>query len=220
MKSLLSSTAFLIVNKRLSNVIGLKPSVLLADLISKEQYFHSRGECAGGWFYNTRENITKDTTLSRHEIDQSIKILKQRGILQTKLIGLPAVKHFKIFANKIADILQTDLLDIENTDCKEVATNNNNLIITKNEISILKQEFQEEVFSSDYTTEMCQSFFDYWTEPDKKGKMRFEKQKTWCTSRRLSYWNRTEKKMYPQKQSKISKNIDILNNLKNKINRL
>ena len=39
MKHLLSSTAFLIVNKQLAALIGLNETVLLADLISKEEYF-------------------------------------------------------------------------------------------------------------------------------------------------------------------------------------
>ena len=39
MKALLSSTAFLVVNKNLAKNIGLKETILLADLISKEEYF-------------------------------------------------------------------------------------------------------------------------------------------------------------------------------------
>jgi len=31
-------------------------------------------------------------------------------------------------------------------------------------------------------------FYDYWTEPDKKGKMLKDKQKTWDTSRRMKRW--------------------------------
>jgi hypothetical protein len=49
MKHLLSSTAFLIVNKQLAKQVGLKGAVLLADLISKEEYFIANGmtDC---WF--------------------------------------------------------------------------------------------------------------------------------------------------------------------------
>ena len=41
MKHLLSSSAFLIVNKHLAKQIGLKPTILLSDLISKEEYFEA-----------------------------------------------------------------------------------------------------------------------------------------------------------------------------------
>ena len=40
-----------------------------------------------------------------------------------------------------------------------------------------------------YPGEMLRSFFTYWSEPNKsKTKMRFELEKTWDLSRRLSYW--------------------------------
>ena len=64
MKHLLSSSAYIVVNKILSKRVGLKASVLLADLISKENYFENRGEIKDGFFFNTSKNIERDTTLS------------------------------------------------------------------------------------------------------------------------------------------------------------
>ena len=63
MKHLLSSSAFLVLNKELARQIGLKESVLLADLISKEEYFIANG-MTDGWFFNTEANIEQDTTLT------------------------------------------------------------------------------------------------------------------------------------------------------------
>ena len=62
MKHLLSSTAFIIVNKKLATQVGLKEAILLADLISKEQYFIDNNTINNGWFFNTAKNIEKDTT--------------------------------------------------------------------------------------------------------------------------------------------------------------
>ena len=56
MKHLLSSSAFLIVNKQLAKQVGLKGAVLLADLISKEEYFIANG-MTDGWFFNTAKPI-------------------------------------------------------------------------------------------------------------------------------------------------------------------
>ena len=53
MKHLLSSSAFLVVNKTLAKNIGLKETILLADLISKEEYFIDNG-MTDGWFFNTK----------------------------------------------------------------------------------------------------------------------------------------------------------------------
>jgi len=58
------------------------------------------------------------------------------------------------------------------------------------------EEFKNEVaeFGEEYSTDMKNSFYAYWTEPDSKGKMKFQLSKTWCTSRRLANWhNRSNK---------------------------
>ena len=38
MKHLLSSTAFIVLNKELAKQVGINAAILLADLISKEEY--------------------------------------------------------------------------------------------------------------------------------------------------------------------------------------
>ena len=95
MKHLLSSTAFLVLNKELARQIGLKESVLLADLISKEEYFIANG-MTDGWFFNTEANIEKDTTLTAYQQRKCIKSLKKIGIIETKRKGVPARQYFKI----------------------------------------------------------------------------------------------------------------------------
>jgi len=95
MKQLLSSTAFLVLNKTLARNIGLKESILLADLISKEEYFISNG-MTDGWFFNTEANIEKDTTLTPYQQRKAIKKLKELNIIETKRIGVPAKQHFKL----------------------------------------------------------------------------------------------------------------------------
>ena len=67
MRNILSSTSFLVVNKYLASKIGIDASVLLADLISKEGYFIDTNGLIDGYFFNTSENIIKDTTLSKYK---------------------------------------------------------------------------------------------------------------------------------------------------------
>lgn len=45
-----------------------------------------------------------------------------------------------------------------------------------------------------YSADMCQAFFNYWAEPDKKGRMRWELQKTWYLPGRLSTWHLRDQK--------------------------
>jgi|21_taG_2_1085346.scaffolds.fasta_scaffold01778_17 hypothetical protein len=104
MKHLLSSSAFLIVNKQLAKQVGLKGAVLLADLISKEEYFIANG-MIDGWFFNTEDNIEKDTTLTSYQQRKILKILKKHKIIETKRKGIPAKQYFKINEINLLNIL-------------------------------------------------------------------------------------------------------------------
>ena len=204
MKHLLSSSAFLIVNKQLAKQVGLKGAVLLADLISKEEYFIANG-MTDGWFFNTAKNIEDDTCLTSHQQRKAIKSLKDLGIIETKVVGIPAKQHFKIIENK--------LLSYFNTSCEETAklvvkktqtiNKNNNNNNNNNNISNRKNEFVFEVLSFDYDESILNGFIDYWTEPNKsKSKMKFELEKTWETKRRLKTWAANQKKWDKPKSNK------------------
>ena len=202
MKHLLSSSAYLVVNKRLARQIGLKAVVLLADLISKENYFIINGTIKNGWFYNTSKNIERDTTLTNYQQKKAIKKLEDIGFIETSLKGMPATLHFKIIENKILTFLNTSFKETSKQDLKKLETNKNKEIRITN-----KPLFVDEVFSYDYPKEMLQEFYDYWSEPSKTGKLRKDMQKTWCTSRRLKTWAKRSKQ-YKKGTSKIDKPLD------------
>ena len=107
MKHLLSSSAFLIVNKQLAKQVGLKGAVLLADLISKEEYFIANG-MTDGWFFNTEANIERDTTLTSYQQRKVLKTLKKYEIIETKRKGIPAKQYFKINEANLLNILSCE----------------------------------------------------------------------------------------------------------------
>jgi len=107
MKHLLSSSAFLIVNKQLAKQVGLKGAVLLADLISKEEYFMANG-MTDGWFFNTEANIERDTTLTSYQQRKCLKSLKKYEIIETKRKGIPAKQYFKINEVNLLNILSCE----------------------------------------------------------------------------------------------------------------
>jgi len=107
MKHLLSSSAFLIVNKQLAKQVGLKGAVLLADLISKEEYFIANG-MTDGWFFNTEANIERDTTLTSYQQRKVLKTLKKHEIIETKRKGIPAKQYFKINEANLLNILSCE----------------------------------------------------------------------------------------------------------------
>jgi len=218
MKNLLSSSAYLIVNKKVARQVGVKEAILLADLISKENYFIENNMLDDGWFFNTANNIERDTTLSRHKQSVAIKNLEKKGFIKSKLKGVPASLHFKIIDTKILKFLKTSIKRNKNLDVKKVDTNKNKTIKIIKDISIRINEFQEIVYSSNYTTDMCSEFISYWTEVNRSGtKMKFEMEKTFDIGRRLSRWAKNEKKW--NKGSKLDAQVDVFNRVNNMLNK-
>jgi len=80
--------------------------------------------------------------------------------------------------------------------------------INKNTLS-KSEKFKSEVFSYDYPKSMLESFYDYWSEPNKsKTKERWELQPTFEISRRLKTWAKREKSFKPkQTMSKIDMHL-------------
>ena len=218
MKHLLSSSAFLIVNKELARQVGLKGAVLLADLISKEEYFISKG-MTDGWFFNTEANIEADTTLTSYQQRNVLKTLKKYEIIETKRKGIPAKQYFKINeANllKIFSCEETEQLvvnKLNNLSETNLTTINKNkeIIITNNTISNRRSNFVNEVLSFDYDESILNGFIDYWTEPNKSNtRMKWELNKTWKTELRLKTWAANQKKWdKPKSNSKGMSKIDM-----------
>ena len=72
---------------------------------------------------------------------------------------------------------------------------NNNIINNQFNKDNYKNEFFEEVMTyTDYSKELLNEFFEYWTEPTKKGVLKKDTMKTWSTSRRLKTWAKNESK--------------------------
>ena len=122
MKHLLSSTAFIVLNKELARQVGLKEAVLLADLISKEEYFIANG-MTDGWFFNTEANIEKDTTLTAYQQRKCLITLKKEGLIEVKRKGIPAKQYFKINEQLVVKFLN-------NLSSSNSTTINKNKVIT------------------------------------------------------------------------------------------
>ena len=125
MKRLLSSTAYIVLNKDLARIVGLKEAVLLADLISKEEYFNKLGECKDGWFFNTESNILNDTTLTPRQQRNCLKTLKKHQIIDVKRMGIPAKNFYKINEHLVVRLLN-------NLSDNKVTTFNKNKLIRNN----------------------------------------------------------------------------------------
>jgi len=71
----------------------------------------------------------------------------------------------------------------------------NNIIKNQFNKDNSKNQFFNEVMAFDnYSKEMLTDFFEYWSEPTKKGVLKKDTMKTWSTSRRLKTWAKNESK--------------------------
>lgn len=69
--------------------------------------------------------------------------------------------------------------------------------VNKRKLEKRKQDFIDKMrqYQNQYTSEMLNAFYLYWTEPNKSfTKMRWELQKTWDLGLRLNTWNRNNQR--------------------------
>jgi len=65
-----------------------------------------------------------------------------------------------------------------------------------------EKEFMNEcaTFLSTYSKEMIRAFFNYWSEKDEKGRMKFQLNPTWDLKKRLETWHSKSKNFEPVKK--------------------
>lgn len=146
-------------------------------------------EAIGIKSYNTYINTLHDIVefgfidmieKSRNQYSANIIALSKFDKALNKALDKALIKH----GTKHCRSTEQSIVSINKQETKEQETKNN---FKKQSIEDFKNEIAEK--GKDYTSEMKNSFFAYWTEPNEKGKMKFQLQKTWCTSRRLANWN-------------------------------
>ncbi|MDK2790629.1 MAG: hypothetical protein PWP15_1136 [Methanothermococcus sp.] len=97
----LRSDGSIIVNKNLSFVLGLEATILYSELLSKEFYFEKNKKLDDEqMFFSTVIDLEYSTTLSKKQQLKAIKALEAIGLIEVKLKGLPAKRHFKIKKEK------------------------------------------------------------------------------------------------------------------------
>ena len=103
--SMIASNNYIVVNKQLARLFGLEEALLLGELASELEYWQQRGELQDGFFFSTIDNVKEATTLSDKRQRSALNTLKEAGIIDVKLAGLPAKRYIRINENQLAQIL-------------------------------------------------------------------------------------------------------------------
>lgn len=138
--SLIASNNYIVVNKQLARAFGLEEAVILGELASEMEYWQQRGELQDGYFYSTIENVKDSTTLSDKRQRSALNELKEAGIIDVKLAGLPAKRYIRINEKQLAQILlgnacessATSFAEMEELETPKQQRNNNNSTNNKN----------------------------------------------------------------------------------------
>lgn len=166
--SILSSDAYIILNKYVMKAIGLHEAILLGELCSEYIYWCKEDKLQDGYFFSTRENIEKETTLSPHQQRQALKNLVNFGFVEITERDMPKKTYYKVIEEKVYEFLSKTELDfaevkkfndktsknltssdenIEVQDVKNFNTNNNKI---NNNNNILSNHIEDEEDKIDY----------------------------------------------------------------------
>ncbi|MCM1524144.1 MAG: hypothetical protein NC120_06765 [Ruminococcus sp.] len=96
------------VNRFLAHSMGMAETIIYSALISKYTYYRDNGKAADGWFYSTIEDLQESTTYGRKIQMSAIKKLAGYGLLETKLMGMPAKRYFRIISDtdRLAELIE------------------------------------------------------------------------------------------------------------------
>ena len=143
---LISTSNFITVNKDLIKELGLEEAIMLGELASEYDYWNNKNEIEDGYFYSTIENIEEKTTLTAYKQRKCLENLKNKGIIDIQIRGIPAKRYIKINEEKVIEIFNNKLLKNLTTGCKKISQlevkklNGNNNIINNNINKNIKKE--------------------------------------------------------------------------------
>jgi len=86
---------------------SLEKAAIFSEIISKHNLFSQRNQLKNGnWFFLTYEHISKNLLISISKIRLYVQSLSKEGIIDTKMMGVPAKQYYKINYDKIIEIMK------------------------------------------------------------------------------------------------------------------
>lgn len=87
---------------KLASVLGVKETVFVCQLL----YWDGRGARDDGFVWKIQTEITEETGLSRYEQETVRKNLIKRGVLEEKLMGIPAKLYYRLDFEALASEIE------------------------------------------------------------------------------------------------------------------
>jgi len=107
-----SDRLFMVLNKNPGAVLidqvvkltGVKSAFFFSYLLMEERFFKRTNNLTkDGFFYVLSNNVAEKVFLSLYQQNNAIKKLKEHNLIETKFMGMPAKKYFKIIKKDFED---------------------------------------------------------------------------------------------------------------------
>lgn len=107
LNNLIGKGAYWTINKKIAVEIGILPALIIADLISKREYFSARNELdEKGGFYNVMSDLSGDYGKSEDAINKAIEKLISVNFLRKEKKGMPAKNYYYIQDENILEFFE------------------------------------------------------------------------------------------------------------------
>ena len=108
--TVLSGHGFIMTSRPLAWAVGLKASVLLGELCSRQAQH-------GEDFWATNEQLSNATTLSERELRGASRRLVEAGFIKVEKKGLPARNHYTVNVDALVEFFSEDAESCDLDNC-------------------------------------------------------------------------------------------------------
>lgn len=143
---LIANNSYGVYNKNIARAIGLEEAIILGELASEYEYWLKQNALTeDGYFFSTIENIEENTSIAEYRQRKALNKLKELGLIDIKVRGLPAKRYIKLNEDAIEDFIynklckkfRTSSVISQELDTEKVKSNNNNIKIINNNNNLL-----------------------------------------------------------------------------------
>lgn len=162
---------------------GAYMELLMAQFNQGHMTTHMVGRMVGQLWVNIQHKFVQDGEGKWYNVRLESEQLKRKQFTDSRKNNLTGKNQHKKKRGHT-----TSRMENENV--------NENIVDNDNGIENRKTDFHNslQVYSGEFSESTINDFFNYWTEPNKKGKMRFEGEKYFYLGRRLATWKKNESK--------------------------
>lgn len=113
--SYLRQSPFRMYHIPLAEFLGsINAAIFFQIILDKEEYFEENGmlindtKNGDGWLYLTRDVVQKMSGMKHEAQEGAVKLLVEAGLIERKVMGIPAKRYFRINHQKLDDITESD----------------------------------------------------------------------------------------------------------------